>query len=121
MTSLPSASVLPTSTVIPLAAVSTSLGRNESGPIEFSTQPSSTRRRTFTPLAITILARPSALAAPPMSFFMFPIAAGGLTSSPPVSKHTPLPTIVTLGADSLPQHMSTTRGSRPGAAARPTA
>ena len=40
----------------------------------------------------------SAQAAPPMSFFISSIAAEGLRSSPPLSKHTPLPTSVTRGA-----------------------
>ena len=47
---------------------------------------------------MTMSARPIAVAAPPMSFFISPIEAGGLMSSPPVSKQTPLPTSVTFGA-----------------------
>ena len=41
-------------------------------------------------------------------------------SSPPVSKHTPLPTSVTLGSPASPQRRSISRGARL-AAARPTA
>ena len=37
----------------------------------------------------------SAVAAPPMSFFILSMAASGLMSRPPVSKQTPLPTSVT--------------------------
>ena len=47
-------------------------------------------------------ASPIAVAAPPMSFFISPIEAGGLMSSPPVSKQTPLPTSVTFGASVAP-------------------
>jgi hypothetical protein len=60
-----------------------------------------------------------AAAAPPMSLRMSSIEAGGLMSRPPVSKATPLPTIVTLGASAAPQAISTSRGGV--AAARPTA
>ena len=42
-------------------------------------------------------------------------------SSPPVSKHTPLPTSVTRGASSAPQRRSMSRGCRASDAARPTA
>ena len=64
-------------------------------------------------------ASPIAVAAPPMSFFISPIEAGGLMSSPPVSKQTPLPTSVTFGASSRPQTRSRSRGGS--AAAAPTA
>ena len=64
-------------------------------------------------------ARPIAVAAPPMSFFIRPIEAGGLMSSPPVSKQTPLPTRVTLGASGRPQVRSSRRGGS--VAAAPTA
>ena len=63
----------------------------------------------------------STVAAPPMSFFMISMALSGLRSSPPVSKHTPLPTSVTLGSPALPQRSSISRGARAGSAARPTA
>ena len=59
------------------------------------------------------------VAAPPMSFFMLSMPLSGLMSSPPVSKHTPLPTSVILGCDGSPQVMSIRRGAR--SAARPTA
>ena len=64
-------------------------------------------------------ARPIAVAAPPMSFFISPIEAGGLMSSPPVSKQTPLPTRVTFGASARPQARSSRRGAS--VAAAPTA
>ena len=64
-------------------------------------------------------ASPMAVAAPPMSFFISPMEAGGLMSSPPVSKQTPLPTRVTFGASSRPQTRSRSRGGS--AAAAPTA
>ena len=54
-----------------------------------------------------------------MSFFISPIEAGGLMSSPPVSKQTPLPTSVTFGASARPQARSSSRGGS--AAAAPTA
>ena len=63
----------------------------------------------------------STVAAPPMSFFMISMALSGLRSSPPVSKHTPLPTSVTLGSPALPQRSSISRGARLASAARPTA
>ena len=53
-----------------------------------------------------------------MSFFISSIEAAGLMSSPPVSKHTPLPTSVTVGP-SPGKRMSISRGAC--AAARPTA
>ena len=67
----------------------------------------------------TISARPSACAAPPMSFFISFMPASLLRSSPPVSKHTPLPTTVILGASASPQVRSISRGGR--VLARPTA
>ena len=54
----------------------------------------------------------SAVAAPPMSFFMLSMPLDGLMSSPPVSKQTPLPTSVTFGSLSLPQVISIRRGAR---------
>ena len=71
------------------------------------------------PRAMTMRARPIAVAAPPMSFFIRPIDDAGLMSSPPVSKQTPLPTSVTFGASSRPQTRSRSRGAS--AAAAPTA
>src|SRR5258706_246250 len=68
---------------------------------------------------MTSRASASACAAPPMSFFMRRIPSAGLMSSPPESKHTPLPTIATRGWRGLPQLISSRRGGR--AAARPTA
>ena len=54
-----------------------------------------------------------------MSFFIWSMLPAGLMSRPPVSKHTPLPTSVTLGALARPQVMSISRGGRE--LARPTA
>ena len=54
-----------------------------------------------------------------MSFFISSIAADGFRSSPPLSKHTPLPTSVTRGAPARRQRQSISRGAR--ALAAPTA
>ena len=115
----PSASVLPISTVSPFRLCSTSPGRKASPEIEFSTAGISTRRRTGNLASRIMAARPSTLAAPPMSFFISNMPEDGLMSSPPVSKHTPLPTSVILGARAEPKLMSTRRGAR--VDARPTA
>ena len=96
--SRPSASVLPISTVMPLRVRMTSSGRKALPETAFSTAGTSTRSRTGSRAAMTAWARPSTVAAPPMSFFISRMPAGGLRSSPPVSKHTPLPTSVTFGA-----------------------
>ena len=61
---------------------------------------------------MTICARPSTQAAPPMSFFIVSMPDEFFRSSPPVSKHTPLPTRVTFGWASLPQVKSIRRGAR---------
>ena len=78
-----------------------------------------TRSRMSSPASITSRASVSAVAAPPMSFFIRSIALDGLMSSPPVSNTTPLPTSVTLGASRRPQMKSASRGGS--AAAAPTA
>mmetsp|Transcript_24391 Transcript_24391/g.68634 ORF Transcript_24391/g.68634 Transcript_24391/m.68634 type:complete len:218 (-) Transcript_24391:863-1516(-) len=117
----PSASVLPISVVLPFLATRTSPGRNASPEIAFSTAGTRTRKRTGSCASMTIAARPSTCAAPPMSFFIVSIAAAGLMSRPPVSKQTPLPTSVTFGASSDPQVRSIRRGCCFGPAARPTA
>ena len=63
----------------------------------------------------------STVAAPPMSFFIISMALSGLRSSPPVSKHTPLPTSVTLGSPGFaPAQLDQPRRAR-ASAARPTA
>ena len=54
-----------------------------------------------------------------MSFFISSIPAGALMSSPPVSKHTPLPTSVTRGAPGRANRKSIKRGER--GLPRPTA
>ena len=87
--------------------------------IAFSTAGMSTRSRSLVPRSISICASASMQAAPPISFFMLSMPLSGLISSPPVSKHTPLPTSVILGWVGSPQEMSIRRGAR--AAARPTA
>ncbi len=46
--------------------------------MEFSTAGISTRSRTFSPPAMTMWASASAVAAPPMSFFMLSMPASGL-------------------------------------------
>ena len=46
-------------------------------------------------------ARPSACAAPPMSFFMLRMPSAPLMSRPPVSKHTPLPTMASVGCSGV--------------------
>ncbi len=61
----------------------------------------------------------SAVAAPPMSFFISSMPEAGLMSRPPVSNVTPLPTSATFGASTRPQEKSTILGRS--AAARPTA
>ena len=68
---------------------------------------------------ITSSASAMAWAAPPMSFFMLRMPSAGLRSRPPVSKHTPLPTMATCGCASSPQRSSIRRGAR--WLARPTA
>ena len=119
MISRPSASVLPTSTVIPLRVVMTSSGRSALPDTLFSTAGTSTRNRMSRPAVMIIRASPRTCAAPPMSFFMRSMPWAGLMSSPPESKHTPLPTSVTLGASGGPQRRSTSLGAL--ALARPTA
>ena len=94
-------------------------GRIAGAEIAFSTAGTSSRSRKSSPSPITMSARPMAVAAPPMSFFMIPMEAGGLMSSPPVSKQTPLPTSVTFGASARPQTRSSSRGGSEAAA--PTA
>ena len=116
-TSRPSASVLLISTVSPLREVRMSPGRNALPDTAFSTAGISTRSCTCRPVAMIICAKPSTAAAPPMSFFIKPMEAPGLRFSPPVSKHTPLPTSVSRGPVS-PHRRSISRGAR--SAARPT-
>ena len=54
-----------------------------------------------------------------MSFFISSMPDDGLMSRPPLSKQTPLPTMVTFGCVGLPQRRSISRGAR--GLARPTA
>ena len=88
-----------------------SRGRKLAPAMEFSTAGMSTRSRTFSPRAMIMCASASAVAAPPMSFFMLSMPASGLMSRPPVSKQTPLPTSVTRGCSSSPHDMSISRGA----------
>ena len=115
----PSASVLPISTVIPFLVLTMSSGRIALPLTAFSTSGNSTRSRTGNWPAMIACASPSMIAAPAMSFFIMRMPDAGFRSSPPESKHTPLPTKVTLGASSAPHMMSTSRGAR--SLARPTA
>ena len=117
-TKRPSASVLLISTLRPLRLMRISCGRNASPLIEFSTAGINIRSCKGILLAMIILASPITWAAPPISFFINPIEAPGLIFNPPVSKHTPLPTSVSLGP-LVPQVISINRGSR--GEARPTA
>ena len=89
-----------------------SSGRKASPEIAFSTAGISTRSRTFSFASMIMCAAPSTQAAPPMSFFMISMPLSGLMSSPPVSKHTPLPTSVIFGAAGSPQVRSIRRGAR---------
>ena len=117
--SRPSASVLPISTVMPFLVLTISSGRIALPLTAFSTSGNSTRNRTGNPPCMSACASPSMIAAPPMSFFIIFMPEAGFRSSPPESKHTPLPTNVTFGARSSPQRISTRRGWR--LLARPTA
>ena len=62
---------------------------------------------------------PRTCAAPPMSFFIKRMLLAVLRFKPPLSKHTPLPTKVTLGCEGSPQRKSISRGAE--ALAAPTA
>ena len=112
----PSASVLPISTVRPLRLFRMSPGRIARAEIEFSTIGISTLSRTSSADSMISRASVSAVAAPPMSFFISSMPLAGLMSSPPVSKTTPLPTSVTFGASARPQTKSTSRGASKAAA-----
>ena len=115
----PSASVFPISTVMPARLCSTSSGRKAFPETLFSTAGTKMRSRTGRPAIMIIRARPSVVAAPPISFFISFIPVGGFRSRPPLSKQTPLPTIVTFGSLGLPHRISISRGAR--SDARPTA
>ena len=117
-TNRPSASVLLTSTLSPLRLGKTSCGRNALPATEFSTAGIRTRSCSGKLSDMIIYARPSTVAAPPISFFINPMDAEGLMSRPPVSKQTPLPTRVKRGPF-VPQFISINRGAR--GEARPTA
>ena len=74
-----------------------SRGRKAAPEIEFSTAGIKTRSRKRSLRDMIICASASAVAAPPMSFFMLSMEDSGLMSSPPESKQTPLPMSVTRG------------------------
>ena len=88
-------------------------------PPHSSTAPITTSRFRSVPSSSSVLASPSATAAPPISFFMLRMDERGLISSPPVSNTTPLPTSATVGADREPLNRSIRiRGARAGVAPR---
>ena len=116
-TSLPSASVFPTSTGMPARVSMISSGRIDFAETAFSAVGTRTLRRIGISAVISAAARPRTVAAPPMSFFIISIAFDGFRSSPPESKLMPLPIRVTAGP-AAPQRMSISRG--PTSAARPT-
>ena len=115
----PLASVLPISTVTPLRGWQhvTEAGRRPA--MAFSTAGMRTRSRTGSPRAMTIAASASAAPRRPCPSSSAACRLDGLMSRPPVSKPTPLPTIVTWGWPASPQVRSTSRGAR--RLARPTA
>ena len=88
----------PISTVAPERARITSLGRKALPLMAFSAAATSTRSRTSSPALMIMWPSASALAAPPMSFFISSMPLDGLMSRPPVSKQMPLPITVTLTA-----------------------
>ena len=116
-TSRPSASVLPTSTGVPARVSMTSSGRIDFADTAFSAVGTRTRSLTGSAAVITAAARPSTVAAPPISFFISSMAFEGFRSRPPESKVIPLPIRVMEGPLS-PQLMSIRRGAT--SAARPT-
>ena len=93
----PSASVLPTSTLMPALVSMISSGRIERSETAFSAAPINTRKRTGISDVIMAKARPRTCAEPPISFFIISIAPAGFKSRPPESNVTPLPTKVIRG------------------------
>ncbi len=96
-TSLPSASVLSTSTVFPPRMWSTSLGRVAVPDGRFSAMHIHAVMRTgrFRRAAASVTA--STVAAPVMSYFIPTMDAAGFSESPPESKVIPLPTSARCG------------------------
>ncbi len=81
----------------------------------FSTSPMTPTALTLALRRASACMRPTTQAAPAMSPFMSSMPAAGLIEMPPVSKHTPLPTMATGAAffDFAPfQRMTTNRLSR---------
>ena len=116
-TSRPSASVLWTSIVLPLRAVSTSPSLYADGPVMFSTSP--IRPITLTGSLSRAMAciAPSTVAAPDMSHFIVSIESVGLSDRPPESNVTPLPTNANSG--SLRSAALITQNDHPRLASRP--
>jgi hypothetical protein len=100
--SRPSASVLSTSTVVPLRMVTTSPGLMARPLGMFSVSGSSPTTRTGASSARRADMAASTAAAPDMSVFMVIIPSAVLMDSPPESNVTPLPTSATVAAGGPP-------------------
>ena len=94
-TSRPSASVLSTSTVLPLRKRMTSPGFCAWPPGRFSVAGTKAVTSTGRPRRAAAATAPITAAPPAMSYFMVSIDLGGLSESPPESKVIPLPTRIT--------------------------
>ena len=123
----PSASVLPISTVRPLRdGIEFERAEGVAGDGILHRRNEHAQPH-FRPRSMIMWASASTVAAPPMSFFMISMPLSGLRSSPPVSKHTPLPTSVTLGSWICPSAVRSAaardrpRGRRRGSAENSTA
>ncbi len=92
----PSASVLSTSTVLPLRIFSTSPGRMAAPLGMFSTMGVNAITLALTPRSFNADIAPITAAAPPMSVFIVSMPEPVLSESPPESKTTPLPTRATV-------------------------
>ncbi len=88
----PSASVLSTSTVLPLRIFSTSPGRMALPLGMFSTSGTYPVTRVFTPSAASVDIAAITAAPPPMSVFIVSMPPAVLSERPPESNTTPLPT-----------------------------
>ena len=102
-TSRPSASVFSTSTVLPLAAVSTSPGRIDDPDSMFSAMGANVDTLTGSPSRAIANVAWMTVAAPAMSHFIVSIDCAGLIVRPPESNVMPLPTrarwtLASLGA-----------------------
>ena len=120
-TSLPSASVLSTSMVLPLRVVSTSPGLVANGPGMLSVRGISPSALTPKPRRAMIRMAPSTAAAPDISVFMVSIPEAGFRLRPPESKVMPFPTnTASFSAPSGSCQISSKRGGRPEPAATPS-